>query len=339
MYKPTDHDILTGRLMKVVLLSAILSATVFGAVKGESPVQDDMSVNAASGKAGAAPHVKNNGRLVSIVLLLRAPLKLDERVVSKAVSEALEIKQSKDSDQATFLMAKPPYYRVQVESGAYVVNNQAELYSEDPFRLVRGIENPGLQRTVASHQAWLSIDWAEREPPKDLLRAYQDMGKIIVALAGPDALAVYSPDLNEFSPYNQTIAGILTSTDPLQIFGGVVEGNRTYSMTDDDPTLISAETEARERWPEFVKAFNAKGGKGFSVKGRIVEGNNHEYMWIDVSSIKEGVVHGKLDNEPEIMTSLQMGQKLQVKVEDVDDWVYLDTENKPIGAFTSKVFQ
>lgn len=325
-------------LVKVALCSAILSVNAFGRAPETSAGNPEAHAAQAAPAAGAPalPSAKHD-RLISIVVLLSAPRPLDERVLGKAVSEALGVKRSNDSSDESFVKAKPPYYRVQLESGAYVLNNLDKIYCEDGGKLVENIKDPELQKTVASHKAWLSIDWAGKEEPEDLLIAYQNMGKIVAALAGPDVLALYSPEIDQFSPWNETVQKSLSGEDPLEVFGGAAEVGAAVPMRDDDPLLQAAEAEARKRWPEFVQAYESKSGQAFAVKGRIVEGKNVEYLWLAVSSLEKDLVHGKLDNRPLGLTTLRMGQDLHIQVSDVDDWVYLDAEKRPVGGFTGAV--
>ncbi len=86
-----------------------------------------------------------------------------------------------------------------------------------------------------------------------------------------------------------------------------------------------------------MHAFRDKAGSEFAVKGRIVEGDDAEYMWLTVDAIDETKVHGRLDNEPATLTKLKMGQDLHITLADVDDWIYLNSEKQPVGGFTRKV--
>jgi uncharacterized protein YegJ (DUF2314 family) len=70
------------------------------------------------------------------------------------------------------------------------------------------------------------------------------------------------------------------------------------------------------------------------VKGRISEGANVEYMWVNVTSIDGDTVRGTLDNEPVELKSMKVGQAVEIKVADVDDWLYMGSDNKPVGGYT-----
>ena len=317
---------LTGSLH---LASAALCLTFFSvsAIAEDKPQADT---------AKPAAEAANKERLLSLVVLFHEPLKLDEHTVGNLVSQALGVKHSHDETKGSFVVSKPPYYLVKLKSGSYVINNIAKPYIQEDDKMLDDIKEPELRKAVAAHHAWVSIDWASREAPADVQQCYQDMGKIAAALAGHEALAVYNPEIDDFTLYSDAVAKMLRSDDPLQVFDG--GGSDVVSIGDDDPQLLAAEAEAKKGWHDFVHAFRDKAGKEFAVKGRIVEGDNAEYLWLSVDSIDETKIHGRLDNEPATVTNLKMGQDLQIKVEDVDDWIYLNSEHKPVGGFTIKVF-
>lgn len=141
------------------------------------------------------------------------------------------------------------------------------------------------------------------------------------ALARHDALAIYNPEIDDFTLYSEAVAKTLRSDDPLQAFAGAGGGSDVVSIREDDPQLLAAQAQAKKGWHDFVHAFREKAGSEFAVKGRIAEGDKSEYMWLSVDAIDENEVHGRLDSEPATVTSLKMGQDLHIKVEEVDDCI------------------
>src|SRR5260370_22146557 len=64
-------------------------------------------------------------------------------------------------------------------------------------------------------------------------------------------------------------------------------------IEDDDPRLAKIVAEARSRWPEFVDAFQHRmRGDSFLVKAPFGDGENCEWMWLEVKSIEDGNVTG-----------------------------------------------
>jgi uncharacterized protein YegJ (DUF2314 family) len=163
------------------------------------------------------------------------------------------------------------------------------------------------------------------------------------ALAGPDTLAMYSPDTDVLLAYDQSLAGSLRSDDPVARFAASETAGAASSegveMKQDDPRLKKAESEAKHRWSDYVDAFRARRRDKFSVKGRIIEGEQSEYMWLTVTELDEHAVHGMLANEPEKLSGLKMGQDLHIPIDDVDDWLYIGTDKQVRGDFTRKALE
>lgn len=283
------------------------------------------------------PAAEKHGRLISLVVLLPAPRQLDEGALGSMVSKAVGIAYDKDTVDKSFLVAKAPFYKVELKSGTYVINNIGKPYFENTEKLAKEIDDAGMRKAVTDNQAWISVDWAGKEEPADLQAVYGDIGKIAAALARPDALAIYSPEVGQLSPFNDSVATTMASKDPLGIFD--VDSDETVSISDDDPKLLAAQAQARKAWPEFARAFQAKAGRNFAVSGRIVEGKNSETMWLAVTSIDATSVHGTLDNAPRSLTTLKMGQDLHVKVSEIDDWLYIGTNEVPVGGFTKDALE
>jgi len=323
------RQVLTGSLH---LASTALCLTLFNA----SALADDKLQ--ANRPAAAAAATAPQERLLSIVVLMQEPRSLDERTLSALVSKAVGLKDSHDESKGSFVVAKPPHFLVKLKSGNYVISNIDKPYVESSNKALDEIKEPELRKAVAAHHAWASIDWASAVEPEDIRRSYQDMGKIAAALAGNDALAIYHPEIDDFVIYSEAVGKTLCSDDPLEAFACASSGSGTVSIDDEDPQLLAAQEQAKKGWPAFLQAFREKAGTEFAVKGRIIEGDHTEYLWLSVDAIDETKVHGRLDNKPTTFTNLKMGQDLHIQVADVDDWIYLNSEKKPVGGYTIKVF-
>jgi uncharacterized protein YegJ (DUF2314 family) len=316
-------------LASTLLVTAAFAATSSAAETPANPAKPALSGHAAEAVT-ASP--EKRGRLISFVVLLKEPRKLDEASLGETVSKAVGIARDPETVDKGFMVAKPPYYKVELKSGMYVINNISEPYFENGDKLAKEIDDNDLRKAVADHHAWVSIDFVGKEEPADLQAAYRDMGKIAAALAQPDALAIYSPEEGQLSVFNDSVATAMKGPDPLQIFDA--RSDDTVSIKDDDPLLQAAQEKARKSWPDFTRAFQAKAGKNFAVSGRIVEGDNSEYMWLSVTSIDTDKVHGTLDNAPVALTTLKVGQDLHINVKEIDDWIYVGTDEVPVGGFT-----
>lgn len=280
---------------------------------------------------------KKEERLISLVLLLREPRTLDEHSLANTVSTAVGIPHGHDESASSFVVAKPPYYLIKLASGRFVVNTIAEPYFKNTEKLAEGVKDPQLRQAIQAHRAWLAIDWAEKEEPADVKSVYQQLGKMAAALAGPDTLAVYNPDTDGLNVYDAALAESLKGDDPLKRFISASAAPEVISISNDDPRLKAAEAEAKKHWSDFVRAFREKRGEHFAVKGRISEGENAEYLWLSVTDIDNERVHGTLANAPVDLKGLKLGQDLHIKIDEVDDWLYLGPDKQPKGGFTQKV--
>jgi uncharacterized protein YegJ (DUF2314 family) len=333
--KPSMND-RTGRALGIAaLLLSSLTIAAGSSAQDTAPGNEKRSAEAGiHGKEAANAPAESEDRLISLVVLVKEPRKLEEKALRDLVSKAVGAPAGNDTGDATFLVAKPPYYRVKLPTGFYVINNIDKPYFDNLDKLAADIEDPALRTAVKEHRAWLSVDWAGKDEPDDPKAVYNDIGRIAAALARPDGLAIYSPEVGQLSVFDDTVAGKMAGGDPIQLFLGNSPDGEIVFIADDDPDLQKAEAEARKRWPEFAKAYQAKTGKDFVVKGRISEGENVEYMWVNVTSIEGDTVKGTLDNEPVGLKGMKVGQAVEVKVTDVDDWLYIGADNKPVGGYT-----
>jgi uncharacterized protein YegJ (DUF2314 family) len=110
-------------------------------------------------------------------------------------------------------------------------------------------------------------------------------------------------------------------------------------VSDDDPRMLAAVTEARRRWPEFLEAFNRrKPSQSFSVKMpfRDDPAGDAEFMWVEVISIDGNTIHGSLVNQPFYVRSLTMHDSVEVRLADLNDWIFTQ-DGQSIGGFTSEI--
>jgi hypothetical protein len=161
----------------------------------------------------AAGEAKQEDRLVSLVLLLSSPRKLSHDAIAHAVGEGVGVKISTDA-----VVSKPPYHLVNVGSDKFIINDITRPYFEKSADVADEIKNSALSAAVRDHRAWISVDWVGAEQQTDLRKVYQMIGKMVAHLSGKDTLAVYSPDMDQFSLWAPTVRKALESDDPLAVF-------------------------------------------------------------------------------------------------------------------------
>jgi uncharacterized protein YegJ (DUF2314 family) len=61
-------------------------------------------------------------------------------------------------------------------------------------------------------------------------------------------------------------------------------------------------------------------------------------MWITVSGIENGWIYGRLDNDPIELRTLRCGDRVRVRIADINDWLIIDGQSV-IGGFTIEVLR
>lgn len=118
-----------------------------------------------------------------------------------------------------------------------------------------------------------------------------------------------------------------------------VKAAAVIEVSDDDPRMMTAVSEARRRWPEFLEAFNRrKPSQSFSVKMPFRDDLNGEaeFMWVEVISIDGNTIHGSLVNQPFFVRSVSMHDSVEVRLADLNDWIFTQ-DGKSVGGFTSEI--
>jgi uncharacterized protein YegJ (DUF2314 family) len=118
------------------------------------------------------------------------------------------------------------------------------------------------------------------------------------------------------------------------------EGDNFVSVSGDDKAMNDAIAKAKATSGEFVTAFHAKkdGTKDFFIKKpykTLLSGVEH--MWIEVLAEKDGNFSGVVANEAEETHEVKMGQRVNVKIDEISDWKYQDGK-KLIGGYTIRYF-
>jgi uncharacterized protein YegJ (DUF2314 family) len=335
--------LLVGVLTLAVQPTSARGQRAAAAAADPAPEARDGGKGDAAGEAAAEP--AEEPRLVSLVFLLREPRKITEAEVRRRLERAFGVPFGDDPDGKHAVMPFPPVPDAEHLSGYAIVVDGRQLgllvagkpYVEDPAAESEKIDELRLRKAMREHKAWLSVDWFD-DPGAKPGEAYRLLGKALAEFAGGDCLALYAPGLDKLVWYDQSVVEELRSERPLSALewdGGVIP------VEGEDPRMKKAVDEARRRWPEFVKAFAAAGGKGrpFLAKARFEEGDEVEFMWVEVSAADENGFKGTLANEPVDLKQLKAGQAVAVDVAALNDWMYADAKGALRGGFTIKVIE
>jgi uncharacterized protein YegJ (DUF2314 family) len=287
---------------------------------------------AADSAAGGPEH--------SLVLWLREPRFLDESILSRTATDAFDLPFNNAENAESFIVGKENIYMLRVQGELYHLHQWHRSYFEDPAAAAASIRELRRADAIRRHQAWIAIDHmplGEGVPPADVLLR---IGRLAAALAadGDDVIAVYHPPSGRIAPWDASLREKLASAEPLSAFTEPAQVP-VIQVESDSPAMVAAVEEARRRWPEFVAAFRAASKPDrFSVKAPVTEGENTEFIWIEVKAIADGRIHGFLANEPVALGDLKLGAFVSVAEAELNDWVFPDPADatRPLGLFTVK---
>lgn len=106
-------------------------------------------------------------------------------------------------------------------------------------------------------------------------------------------------------------------------------------IDDDEPQMAAAIKKGRETLPQFWRVFEKRenGETNFALKVKITDGDTHEHFWLTNLQRKQGKIFGTVDNDPQIVSNVRMGERLPIPEENISDWLYL-RDGKMHGNFT-----
>jgi uncharacterized protein YegJ (DUF2314 family) len=277
---------------------------------------------------------------VALVLLLNEPRVLDAGLLADLASEALGEHFSAGEEEANerFVAGELPSFVLKHGERVFLVNCFARPYLDDPEEAARAISELRLRKAVREHSAWLSVDLLGDCAPEQRPEAYCNIGKLIAALADEDCLAIFAPATSQLIVYDAEMRQQLCSRDPLDLFEQSAHPP-VVPVSGNDPRLKAAVAKARRRWPAFVHAFEERQPEqSFSVKARIGDDDCFEFMWLTVTGLENGIIYGQLDNDPIELTSIRCGDRVRVRVKDLNDWLFTDGEEMH-GGYTIEVLR
>jgi uncharacterized protein YegJ (DUF2314 family) len=100
--------------------------------------------------------------------------------------------------------------------------------------------------------------------------------------------------------------------------------DKVIGVRDDDAEMNAAITKARASLPDFWEAWAAppEGTERFGLKVEITDPNGSEHFWTNTIERKDGRIYAIIANEPQIVKSVQEGQRIEVPEADISDWMY-----------------
>lgn len=113
---------------------------------------------------------------------------------------------------------------------------------------------------------------------------------------------------------------------------------RTVQVPEDDPEMNAAIAKARATIDRFWTAWELKppGTENFSLKVAITDGDQVEHFLTSNIEKKDGKVFADIANEPQFVSTVTFGQRIEVPEADISDWMFW-RNGKVVGGETLRV--
>jgi uncharacterized protein YegJ (DUF2314 family) len=111
-----------------------------------------------------------------------------------------------------------------------------------------------------------------------------------------------------------------------------------YDVGDDDPQMSEAVNKARKNFGDFLAAYKNRNEsqRSFSVSIPFAAEYGPEYVWLTTFEEKDGKLFGIVDNLPQSVTTVKLGDRVEVNEQKIFDWFYIENE-KLVGGQTIRV--
>jgi len=114
--------------------------------------------------------------------------------------------------------------------------------------------------------------------------------------------------------------------------------DETTNIQSEEPALRRAAEKAQATLDDFLTQAKLQpaGTSAYALKVRVQQGRDTEYFWVEEFTWSDGSFTGRINNEPRLVKSIQLGQIYKFSRSQVADWKYLDEKNgKTVGNFTA----
>ena len=112
-----------------------------------------------------------------------------------------------------------------------------------------------------------------------------------------------------------------------------------YNVGGDDPEMNKAIARSRETFNDFLSAFSSKKDtqSAYSVKMPFPTENGDEHIWLVDIELNDGKMFGYVDNVPDQVSSVQLGDKIEIDSNKISDWFYI--ENNRLRRLTIRILR
>jgi uncharacterized protein YegJ (DUF2314 family) len=145
---------------------------------------------------------------------------------------------------------------------------------------------------------------------------------------------------SEGRPMFRKIAALAVAVLALAGCGAKAPADKVTYVADDDPRMNAAIAKARSTIGDFTAALTSPGSSQseFAVKMAFNDGAHIEHMWLSPVTVDGANFVGIVNNDPERVTNVKLGQRVTVATTEVSDWMYVDN-GKLVGGETLRVLR
>jgi uncharacterized protein YegJ (DUF2314 family) len=125
----------------------------------------------------------------------------------------------------------------------------------------------------------------------------------------------------------------------LVLMSGCGKSNDPVVMVDEqDPAMNAAIAKARATAAEFIDKLKGNDPQcsSFGVKKQFTDEHGTEHFWLIDVSYDGKQFHGVVDNDPEIVHNVKIGEKTSVALSEISDWMYVKN-GRLVGGYTIRV--
>jgi uncharacterized protein YegJ (DUF2314 family) len=114
--------------------------------------------------------------------------------------------------------------------------------------------------------------------------------------------------------------------------------DKVINVAEDDPDMSVAITKARSLLPQFWQVFghHEHGETDFCLKFKITDNGQTEHFWAVNVERKDTKIFGTINNDPEIIRNVKIGDRIPIPEDDISDWLYMQN-GKMVGNYTLRV--
>lgn len=287
---------------------------------------------------------RRDDSMIAVVQLRTRPRNLTEADVRGAIRRVLKV-------EATVIEAPPPGGmpgRVFAARGddlpPLLVIDCAGPYMSEEGRAatIAKFEHPSVREGIERHKAWLSVDAlgisSAGVSGEKRQKVYSVLTALALELSDDDCLLVYLPAEPAMGPPGREGLRWLAEGARSGEFDSGELGARVFGIEKTNARVNAAMAEAKRRLPEFCSAYESAGPgfKGMIKVGFVTSDGGKEYIWLDVKDMTDSGFSGTIENHPVDSSIPKKGTRVDVKLEDIVDWVYLDGEQSE-GLFVDRV--